>query len=146
MPPVKYDGPPYFDDFSDLDLTRMNSSVDSDYKLRKKTENGLYKCIKSDNAYKFNTARIKPFLVSLGRKKMLEMIMDNNLIDKVIAIHTDRITLTEDIDLSKTMKYFTIPEAKSSGNNIFYNSVQYSHSCLQCNIKYRFKDGHKCKL
>jgi hypothetical protein len=127
----------YVEDFSDLDLTRMNSTVDSDYKLRKVTDNGLYKCVQSDNAYKHNLARFKPFLMSLGRKKMFEIIMKNNLIDNVIATHTDRITLTEDYDFSKTAKYFPLPEAKSSGNIIFHNAIHYYKICDICNGEYK---------
>lgn len=44
---------------------------------------------------------MKPFIVSLGRKKMFKLVMKNNLIDKVVAIHTDRFRLTEDYDFSK---------------------------------------------
>jgi len=126
----------YFDDFEDLDLTRMNSSVDSDYKLRKITDSGKYKCVESDNAYKYKLARMKPFITSLGRKKMFELVMNNNLIDKVIAIHTDRLTLTEDYDFSKVCKYYPVPEAKSSGNIVFENAIYYKHICEKCNGQY----------
>ena len=134
----------YFDDFNDLDLTRINSTVDSEYKLRKITNSGTYKCVKSDEAYKYNFARIKPFLVSLGRKKMFELVMKNNLIDKLVAIHTDRLTLIEDFNFSIKNKYYPTPEEKSSGKIIFYNAIHYRHICNKCDKEYANYEKHEC--
>ena len=134
----------YINNFSELDITSIYGNIDSEYKLRKKTDTGLYKYVKSDDAYKYNFARIKPFLVSFGRKKLFELIMKHNLIDKVVAIHTDRITLTEDYDFSKTNKYYPIHEDKSSGMIKFYNAIHYKHICQKCNTEYSNNEKHKC--
>ena len=138
----------YFEEqnVSKLDFTRINSTEDSDYKLRNITDNELYKLVKSDDAYMHNLARIKPFMVGLGRKKLFNLIMDNNLIDNVIAIHTDRITLNKKYDFSKKHKYYPEPEAKSTGNIIFENPLHYRHVCEKCETVYRFKDGHDCEM
>ena len=105
----------------------------------------IYKCVKRKNAYKTPYARIKPFLSSFGRKRMFEFVMSNNLLDKVISIHTDRIALTEDIDFSH-LKYYPTPEKKSSGKIIFHNSVNYFHICEICNSEYRYVQGcQHCK-
>ena len=132
-----------FDNFEDIDMTRINSNVESDYKLIKKTDNNQYQCVKTDDAYKYNLARLKPFLVATGRKKIFELIMQHNLIDKVVSIHTDRIALTEDFDYTNH-RYVPLPEAKSTGNIIFYSVVNYKHVCRKCEREYSFKDGHKC--
>ena len=92
-------------------------------------------------------ARIKPFLIALGRMKIIKLIMKHNLIDKVVAIHTDRITFNEPVDFSKLEKhYYPTFEEKSSGNIRFDNCVHYFHICPQCNEDYKFKNGcKKCK-
>jgi len=137
----------HFKSFKDIDLTRINSNVESDYKLLKKNDDNKYECVKSDDAYKYKLARIKPFIVAIGRSKVLSLIMDNDLLDYVVSIHTDRICLTKDFDYSKSKKkyrYVPLPEAKSTGNIIFHSCVDYKHVCLSCNTEYRYKDGHKC--
>jgi hypothetical protein len=73
--------------------------------------------------------------------------MDNDLLDYVVSIHTDRICLTKDFDYSKSKKkyrYVPVPEAKSTGNIIFHSCVDYKHFCPNCKTEYRYKDGHKC--
>jgi hypothetical protein len=68
--------------------------------------------------------------------------MKHNLIDNVIAIHTDRITFNKAIDFSKLKEnYYPTFEEKSSGKIRFDNCIYYYHICPKCNKDYKYKDG-----
>jgi hypothetical protein len=133
----------YVDDIDGMDISYMDSPKDTKYKCRDSmTDNGQYKIVESENAYKYNLARIKPFLIAQGRNRILKLIMKHNLINKVVAIHTDRITFNEDVNFETLdEKYFPTHEDKSSGLIRFDNSVRYYHICKKCNKDYKFVDG-----
>jgi len=144
----------YLNDIEDEDESIIESPDDTDYKLRDKTPSGKYKCVKSDDAYNYKMARIKPFILSLGRARLFKLIMNFNLIDNVIAIHTDRITFNKKVNFdklhdkyksSKTEKYYPIEEAKSTGYIRFQSSTRYYHVCKKCNKDIKdYKVGCDC--
>ena len=136
----------YVDDIDGMDISFVGNLDDTKYKILKMSDHGQYKIVETNNAYKYKLARIKPFLIGLGRIHMLKLIMKNNLIDNVVAIHTDRVTLNKPFDFSKE-KYYPTFEEKSSGTIRFDNAVRYYHICKKCNSDYKFQYGcKKCKL
>ncbi|RZK47815.1 MAG: hypothetical protein EOO99_12180 [Pedobacter sp.] len=85
--------------------------------------------VDTENPYLYNMARLKPFLTSYGRQFMGRLIIKENLLEKVIRVHTDSVTLTEEYDFTngkefsydKRSTYYPKPEAKSSGVVTWYS-------------------------
>jgi hypothetical protein len=102
-------------------------------------------------------ARIKPYISSFGRRRMLEYVMKHDLLDNIISIHTDRFSLskpfTGPVDTynykkvtKKSIDQQPIEEKKSTGFIIFYSNTNYVHVCKTCSIEYHYKDSsdHVC--
>ena len=127
----------------DYDCSHIHDADKSEYKILGFNENGNYKCVKSSEAYNYNFARLKAFLPSFGRKRMFEFVIKHDVLNNIIAIHTDRMALNKNIDFSKLCEYYPLPEKKSTGKIIFHNSINYSHICQKCNEQYLYKNGCK---
>jgi hypothetical protein len=118
------------DELMDMDVSMDNSS---EYKLINEThfENGYirFELIKTEKPYKYNLARLKPFVLALSRNVVGDFIMDNNLMNNIIRIHTDGIVLNEEIDftdpLSNVPNYYPKPEEKTTGNIKWVNVNKY---------------------
>jgi hypothetical protein len=80
----------------------------------------LYFTINKSNPYKYNMARLKPFMLSFARNYVGRLILDNGLIDNVIRIQTDGIVLNKPFDFKGD--YIPIIEDKTTGT-IFWNNV-----------------------
>lgn len=84
----------------------------------------VYSLIKSENPYKYNLARLKPFLVSYCRAQVGELIMNENMLDNVVRIHTDGIVLNKPYDFTH-LNYHPKPEDKTTGKMKFKNVIFY---------------------
>ena len=110
-------------------------------------ENGniYYICVDTSKPYKHPYARIKSFLTSYARNIISNIITDEKLDDYLIRTHTDNITLTRPLDLSKrTALYYTknlSSEDKTTGNILWLNSNLHYHKCSICNDLYNSHTG-----
>ncbi|MEN9946856.1 MAG: hypothetical protein RLZZ293_1242 [Pseudomonadota bacterium] len=110
--------------FDELDISELDGDEETEYKLINERrykddsyENGiriLYEVVKSDNAYCSELARLKPFFVSFCRVHIGDLIIQEELVNKVIRIHTDGLVFTEPHDFTHLF-YYPIPEDKSTG-------------------------------
>ena len=118
------------DEFFDLDVSELDDDEETEYKLINEKrykddnyENGvrlLYEVVESNNAYSNDLARLKPFFVSFCRAHIGDLIISEELVEKVVRIHTDGIVFTEPHDFTHLF-YYPIPEDKTTGNIIWYN-------------------------
>lgn len=147
----------FFDEeeINNLSISRISSKEKTDYKIisikhyANDSELGykdVYECVKSSNAYSNEFARIKPFLISLSRLNIADVILSNNLENNLIRIHTDSIVLNKPFDYSKIYAYYPISEDKTTGLIKWYNSNNYKHICPKCKNEYKFDKlkPHKC--
>jgi len=89
--------------------------------------------VDTSNPYFYNMARLKPFLTSYGRAFMGKLIIKENLLESVLRVHTDSITLSHEYDFTKGKEfsfdkrntYFPKPEAKSTGVITWYSLCKY---------------------
>jgi hypothetical protein len=140
----------------DYDVSYFSQNIDTQYKIIKDHDNkdgsSTHSMIDLNHAYKTNMARLKPFISSFGRRRMLENVMKQNLLDNVISIHTDRFSLsksfTRPIDsynykkaTKKSIDQHPIEEKKSTGLIKFYSNTNYVHVCETCSIEYHYKDS-----
>ena len=84
----------------------------------------LYTVIKSSNPYKYPYARLKPFLVSYARAWIGDLLVSENIINKVIRIQTDGICLNAPYDFTH-LEYYPKPEDKTTGNILWTNVNKY---------------------
>jgi hypothetical protein len=80
----------------------------------------LYYLLPKNNIYKRNLARIKPFLVSLSRYYICNLIYKNHIINNIIRIQVDGIVINKEVKL-KDRKYCPILEEKTTGLITWYN-------------------------
>ena len=134
----------YINNLEDYDVSYIDDNIDSEYKIINYGNFG-YECVKPTNAYDNPLARMLPFMTSYARTFMLDYIIENKLIDDVIAIATDRFTLLKKYTPSDN-KYHPIFEKKSSGRIKFYNKTFYRHVCKECNAEYKYcsENPHTC--
>jgi hypothetical protein len=124
----------YEDDFFDLDVSEITDNDETEYKLideKHYKDNSkefgvrtVYCVIPSNQPYKNNLARLKPFLVSYCRSYVARRIIKENLLDNVIRIHTDGIMLNKPHDFTH-LKYYPKPEDKTTGKIHFENVIFY---------------------
>lgn len=111
-------------------------------------DNKLYQLVSVQNPYKNGgIARIKSFLVSSFRLYMTKMIINNNLENDVVRLCTDGIVLKKEFDFSKAgLKYYPIPENKTTGLIKWMNSNTYFHCCDKCDKQWKYdkKYCHTC--
>lgn len=75
-----------------------------------------YECIKKSKPYKYHYGRMKPFLLSLGRNAVGDLIMNSGNIENVVRINTDGIVLNTPFDFSSlNIPYYPLPEDKTTG-------------------------------
>ena len=127
-------------------LTNISSNQYEYYNY--KYSNGKYCLIDSNNPFKYKgLGRIKNFLTEYARMYMFNMISELNIEDKVIRLQTDSLCLTEEVDfVALGLKYYPIPELKTTGLLKFYNVNCYMHVCEHCNCEYKFNKNviHEC--
>ena len=70
-------------------------------------------------------ARIKPFLTAFGRIQIAKWVIENNLLDNVIRIHTDGIVFNKEIDLEQLKG-----EYKPKIEQKYYNLKMIWYNCI----------------
>jgi hypothetical protein len=138
----------YLNDITEYDAEFNDSEEKSEYRILDMTDDGAYKCVKTLEPYNYNLSRIKPFLTSFARLKIMKVVLENNLLDNLVRIHTDCITTNIPYDYSTNCKsgYYPTKEDKTSGIMIYENALYGFHICQKCNERFKFKDfkNHKC--
>ena len=134
-------------DFWDMDVSELYQYNETEYKLIKEKYYGLnntkYELIKSNKAYVSNFARLKPFLVSYARAYIGNLIIDEDIIDDVVRIQTDNITLNKPHDFTH-LSYYPKPEEKTTGTIKFDNANLYHHYCEKFDTYYKYtKEDYK---
>jgi hypothetical protein len=138
-----------------LSISKLSSQKETEYKIlniktypadNKLGYKEVFECVKSKEAYKNEYARLKPFLMSVSRLNMINIIKTNKLENNLIRIHTDNITLNIDFDYSKHYNYYPKKEDKTTGNIKWYNVNKYKHICSKCKNEFEYKifKDHKC--
>jgi hypothetical protein len=141
------------DELEKLDISYWNDfESNSEYKIVDEQyyyvdDNLITKfiAVKDTKPYRYNFARMKPFITSYGRDYIARLIMKENILHKIVRIQTDGLVLRENHDFSNN-KYYPINEDKTTGNIIFYNVNDYFHICDKCKLEYKYKIGHECKI
>ena len=103
-----------------------NYNIEYDYYIRNQTvdryDNILNELVNTKHPYKYDIARIKPFLLDRSRYITAKIAM--LYIDDVVRIHTDNVTFNKEHD-DVMVKYSSFPtlikEAKTSGLIEWYN-------------------------
>ena len=127
----------------EYDMTHKTSVEPSEYKIIDIADNGDYITVDTKDPYKYNLARIKPFLTGFGRLKILKLLHNNDLVKNVVRIHTDGITLNKNVDFSKLglpYNYYPSQEDKTTGLMLFKNAVYGFHLCSKCNQLFSYED------
>ena len=134
-------------DYNFVNLSKLTTKKKYKFYATEYT-NGQYTLINSNKAYKYGgLSRIKPFLTEFARGYIFNMISEHQLQSHILRIQTDGIVFNKAIDFkSLSVKYYPIPEAKSTGIIKFYNLNSYFHVCDVCGIEYKYdsKTAHKC--
>jgi hypothetical protein len=122
------------DEINDLDISELSDPDMTEYKIleeknytdktKSKGYRTVYFCIKPENPYKDNLARLKPFLVSYCRAYVGDLIMSEEILDNVVRIHTDGIVLNKPHDFTH-LNYYPKPEDKTTGKMKFKNVIFY---------------------
>jgi hypothetical protein len=117
-----------------MDVSDIDDKVRTEYKVinekhykcdKSKTQHKtLYEVIKSDKPYSNNLARLKPFFTSFLRVNIGELCIKENILNNVIRIHTDNITLNKPHDFTH-LKYYPIKEDKTTGCFLWKNVNKY---------------------
>jgi hypothetical protein len=132
---IKFNRQFFEEDLFDLDISELDDEDETEYKLINEKrykddnyENGvrlLYEVVESSNPYSNPLARLKPFFVSFCRVHIGDLIISEELIDNVIRIHTDGITLNTEHDFTHLF-YYPIPEDKTTGSIYWENVNKYN--------------------
>lgn len=122
------------DAIDNLDISELSDPDTTEYKIleekryadtsKEKGYRTVYYLIKSEKPYKDNLARLKPFLVSYCRAYVGELIMNEEILDNVVRIHTDGIVLNAPHDFTH-LNYYPKPEDKTTGKMKFKNVIFY---------------------
>jgi hypothetical protein len=138
----------YIQEINEYDAEFAESEYKSEYRILDVMDEGNYKCVKSSDPYNYNLSRLKTFLTSFARLKIMKVILENDLLENVIRIHTDCITTNIPYDYSKKCKngYFALPEDKTSGLMKYHNAMRGFHICEKCLLEFQYKEfkNHKC--
>ena len=105
------------------DISQKYDKIHTRYKLiheKLYKDDEIYQIIDTENPYKHELARMKPFLTSYGRTNVGELCISENILNDVVRIHTDGIILTKEHDF-KHLKYYPKPEGKHTCNIILNN-------------------------
>ena len=134
------------DDAENYDVTYLNDEEPSEYKIIKSLDT-QYKVVKSNDAYIYGLARIKPFLTAFGRLKIMKFIHDCEIENNLIRIHTDGLVFNKPIDFEAyNLSYYPKPEDKTTGFINYKNAIYGYHQCQNCKNEFRFIDlkYHQC--
>jgi hypothetical protein len=111
-------------------ISYFNDEAETQYKILDRfyiNNEFQYHIVNKDEIYNNELARIKPFLTAFGRIQIAKWVIENNLLDNVIRIHTDGIVFNKEIDLNELkgeykpkieQKYFNL---KMIWYNCIYN-------------------------
>jgi hypothetical protein len=134
------------DDMENYELSRRDEDEDTEYKIYENLDgrSTKYKIFNTNDAYKYNFARLKVWLTSFSRLEVFKLIDECGLENDVIRIHTDGIILPFPFDFAERFKgnknkYLPIPEKKSTGLLKFLNSQTVLHVCPNCQYEESFK-------
>lgn len=104
-----------------------------------------YDCIKKSQPYKYHYGRMKPFIISLSRRVMGQLIMSSGIINNVFRCQTDNVVLNIPFDFSALeYSYYPKPEDKTSGLIQWGGVNTYNHICEKCNKQYKYNLAHLC--
>ena len=131
-----------------------NYDTDEAYIYKEANEKGRLLLDSNDIAYSKGLYRIKLILTASVRNFMLNYAIKNEIIDKIIRIHTDSYMLNSPHNFNtaknkcKITNEIIMPkcESKSTGYIKVYNCQIYRHVCKTCNIELKYEDyiNHKC--
>ena len=93
--------------------------------------------VRSEKPYKYPYARLKPFLTSYGRIYIAKVILNEYLLNNIIRIHTDNITIDKS-RFFKTVKTLS-KEDKTTGNIEWLHAGIYYHECKKCKKLYNYR-------
>ena len=113
---IKTDNEFFSDDFDEDEYIIIDQVFKNNY--------SYFKLINKNKKFYSTNFRLKPFITSFARCKTARTIVDNNLIDNVIRIHTDSVCLSKPFDFSKYNNEL-IPEDKTTGKFEFININNY---------------------
>ena len=129
------------DEIVEFDVSHLKKPIKTEYKILDLDED--YIIVKSSNAYNHGLARLKPFMTSLGRLKIMRLLIDCKLEEDVIRIHTDGIVLNKEVNFKELKKnkynYYPSPEDKTTGTMVYENAVYGFHICPNCHTKNPYK-------
>ena len=136
----------YLKDISLYDATYKQDSEDSEYKILDNKDDE-YISVRSDNAYNHGLARMKPFLTAFCRNYIMKFLLEHEINELIIRIHTDGIVLSKKVDFTN-LEYYPKPEDKTTGLINWHNSLFGFHICKKCKREFRYKDylNHLCEL
>ncbi len=102
-------------------------------------------CIKNAKPYKFHYGRMKPFIISLARLELGNLILSTNIIDNVFRCQTDNVVLNIPFDFATLgYSYYPKPEDKTSGLIKWKGVNTYFHICKTCKKEYKYSEPHFC--
>ena len=114
-------------------IIKENIKIDEDYFIYSRNfvnhddnEEEYYELISMKNIYKYNL-RIGPFLTSIARKKLADVILMDDNIDYLIRTQTDNATFSKPINISYI--YDLEKEDKTTGKINFVNRNTYFKVC-----------------
>lgn len=139
----------FIDDSPNFDWDQLNKITNDQYEYYNyKLTNNTYTLIDSNKPFAHKgLARIKLFLTEYSRTYMFNMINECNLEKHVMRIQTDSVSFNIPVDFTKfDLKYYPIPETKSTGHIVFYNVNSYFHHCPKCKLEYKYNKSivHEC--
>ena len=118
----------------EIDASDIDNKAHTEYKVinekhykcdTKKTKiKTIYEIIKSNKPYTNNLARLKPFFTAFTRINIAELCIKENILNDVIRVHTDNITLNKPHDF-RHLKYYPIKEDKTTGTFLWKNVNKY---------------------
>ena len=126
--------------------------TDNKYYYKETNEKGHILIDYNDIAYSKGLYRIKTILTSSVRNLMMNYAIKNEIINKIVRIHTDSYMLTSphifhiprNICKRTNEMIKPNPENKSTGYIKICNSQRYVHVCKNCNKEYKYSENHTC--
>ena len=116
----------FLKDLSLYDATHKQDSEDSEYKVLDNKDDEYISV--RDNAYNHDLARMKPFLTACCRKYIIKFLLEHEINELVIRIHTNGIVLSKKVDFTN-LDYYPKPEDKTTGLKNWHNSLFGFHIC-----------------
>jgi hypothetical protein len=128
-------------DIEDLEASYKDDDVKTEFKIIDCKFTGederTYELVRSEKPYKYSYARLKPFLTSYGRIYIAKVILNEYLLNNIIRIHTDNITIDKS-RFFKTVKTLS-KEDKTTGNIEWLHAGVYYNECKKCKKLYNYR-------